>query len=121
MRILTFKEYQELGGFLSRTHFERLLERAERDISKSEPYRLHINMMAWTAGIEIDCSHDSSDERIVLYKLLRTDSYVDLKAQNNPVCWSDQRVFAEVLLMVADVDSFKKLKQAHPHISFTNS
>jgi hypothetical protein len=121
MNTHSYERYQELGGFLSHTRYERLLERAERDISKSEPYTSHIAMIAWISGIELDCSHDSPDERIVLYKLLRIDSYVELEAQNNPGGWSDQRVFAEVLLVVADVDSFKKLSQAHPHISFANS
>jgi hypothetical protein len=117
----SYDKYQKLGGIFERSVFDELLVRAKKDASKSELYTSHIKMIVWTSGIELDCSHDSDDERIVLYTLLRIDSYEDLEAQNNPSCWSDQRVFAEVLLMVADVDSLEKLKQAHPHISFANS
>lgn len=57
------------------------------------------------------------DPKVKLYLVLRGDQNTETGFHHSAM--SDQRLFAEVLRMLEDEDSLKKLIKTHPNISFS--
>jgi len=118
MLIHSYERYLELGGSLERTRFDRLLQRARIDIRESKTCIAQVTAIALASAIEVDCTGDLNDERVAVYKLLRTNAVADVHTANRHISMCDIQIFAETLRVVADVESLKKLAQAYPQISF---
>lgn len=68
--------------------------------------------MAEFAGIELHNTQDKIDQRTVLYGILRADAKPEeVKYHHSQM--SDQRLFAEVLRMLGDMDALSKLITAY--------
>jgi len=113
-----YERYLELGGSLSRSRFNRLLQKARTDIRESKTCVAQVTAIALASAIKVDCVGDLSDERVVVYKLLRTNAVADVHTTNRHISMCDIQIFAETLRVVADVESLEKLAQAYPQISF---
>ena len=68
--------------------------------------------MAKFAGIELHNTKDVLDERVVLYRILKTDA-APKRGFHQESKMSDQRLFAEALRMLGDMDALKKLIAAN--------
>ncbi len=114
-----YERYQELGGIINEKDCESALVRAKNttvldlDIIRIKQSEL----MAKIAGIELRNTKDAMDQRTILYVILRADAKPEgIKYHHNQM--SDQRLFAEVLRMLGDIDSLNKLINTHPHTAF---
>lgn len=75
----SYEQYRKLGGVLDRISFQRLLSKAGMDIREAKTSISEVAAIARVSEIEVDCSDKVSDERVVLYRLLRTNSIADAK------------------------------------------
>lgn len=119
-----YEQYRELGGIINKDDYENALARARDAVIASEKTPLQetelmaeAENMAKFAGIELQDAKDANDPRVKLYAILRVDSKPK-KVKYHHSQMSDQRLFAEVLRMLGDTDSLKKLISAYPNISF---
>src|SRR3989344_4559411 len=122
-----YRRYLELGGIINETDYQSAIDRMYRALDGRGPQVRSSEMLsrveqakgiARCSGIELSDSGDAPDPRVVLlYVILRSDTRPEgVKYHHDQM--SDQRIFAEVLRMLGDKDSFDKLVKAHPHISF---
>ena len=111
-----YQEYLELGGIINETDYISALERADNAVI-DETTIAQVKIMADYAGIELQKQDNSTDRKIKLYKILRTDTRPDgVKYHHDNM--SDQRIFVEALRMLGDKESVNKMIEAHPNISF---
>jgi len=112
-----YRRYQELGGIINEKDYESALARAENAAEPDKARRKQSEFIARVAGIELRNTKSAIDRRTVLYGILRTDTApAGVKYHHNQM--SDQRLFAEALRMLGDVDSLNKLISTHPNIAF---
>ncbi len=114
-----YERYQKLGGIINEKDYESALARAKNTTVLDLEITLikQSELIAKIAGIELHNSTDALDQRTILYGILRADAKPKgIKHHHNQM--SDQRLFAEVLRMLGDIDSLNKLINTHPHISF---
>lgn len=113
-----YERYRELGGIINEKDYENAIARAKNtavpdlDIMRIKQSEL----IAKIAGIELRNAKDTMDQRTILYVILRADKPKGVKYHHCQM--SDQRLFAEVLRMLEDIDSLNKLINAYPNISF---
>lgn len=86
----------------------------ESDKKIDEHFITRAEFIAKTSGIELENSNGKLDPRVALYCVLRADTSRDDPHHYNRM--EDQRLFAEVLRMLGDTESLKKLMDAHPNI-----
>ena len=112
-----YQRYQELGGIINEKDYESALARARNAITPDGRLIKQAELIAQTAEIELCNAKDAIDQRVILYGVLRTDTRPEKTPyHHSQMC--DQRLFAEALRMLGDVDSLNKLIAAHPHIIF---
>ncbi len=118
-----YEWYQKLGGIINEKDFQNALDRINnaRTLDRRDPQIrnsiLQAVGIARCADIKLNDSEDAVDPRIVLYVILRADAMPEgIRYHHSQM--SDQRLFAEALRMLGDVDSLNKLINTHPHISF---
>ncbi len=111
-----YQQYQELGGIINKEDYQSALARAKNTTTLDDRLINQSELIARVAGIELYNAKDSIDQRTMLYGILRTDKPEGAKYHHCQM--SDQRLFAEALRMLGDVDSLNKLINTHPHISF---
>ncbi len=112
-----YEQYQGLGGIINKKDYQSALDRAKDTTTLDKALISQTESMAKGAGITLRNSKDALDPRIILYGILRRDTNLT-KAKYHHSQMSDQRLFAEVLRMLGDVDSLQKLIETHPRISF---
>ncbi|MDO8600117.1 MAG: hypothetical protein Q7R73_00665 [bacterium] len=113
----SYQHYKELGGIINEKDYQSALDRAKNIMISDNEFAIsQVNVMARTSGITLHNSKDASDQRIILYGILRTDFKSKEEAEYHHADMSNQKLFAEVLRMLGDEDSLKKLIEAHPHI-----
>ena len=113
-----YERYQELGGIINEKDYESALARAKNTTTLDITLIKQLEFIAHIAGIELHNTKDTIDQRTILYGILRTDTKPEgVKYHHSQM--SDQRLFAEVLRMLGDVDSLNKLINAYPNISFS--
>src|SRR3989338_6468387 len=111
-----YQQYLASGCTMNEKEYESALARAdsagrapgtpEKELGK-EP-----GNMAKFAGIELHNTKDVPDERVVLYRILKTDA-APKRGFHQESKMSDQRLFAEALRMLGDMDALKKLIAAN--------
>ncbi len=112
-----YERYKKLGGIINEKDYVSALARAKNTATLKTTLIKQAEFIARVAGIELRNSKDAIDQRTILYGILRTDTAPkEVKYHHSQM--SDQRLFAEVLRMLGDVDSLNKLINAHPHIAF---
>ena len=112
----SYKQYQELGGIINKKDYRSALTRAKNTTTLDIRLIKQSELIARVARIELNNTKDSIDQRTILYGALRSDKPEGVKYHHCQM--SDQRLFAEALRMLGDVDSLNKLIDTHPHISF---
>jgi ribosomal 30S subunit maturation factor RimM len=113
-----YQQYIKNGGIINKKDYEGVLDRAQTSSITLESSQVkQVELMAKFAGIELNNAENTIDQRIILYEILRSDSKPE-DAEYHHSQMSDQRLFAEALRMLGDIDSLKKLIQAYPNISF---
>ncbi len=112
-----YQRYQELGGIINEKDYESALARTKNTTISCILLIKQLEFIARVAGIELHNAKGTIDQRIILYGILRTDTNKEVQYHHSQMC--DQRLFAEALRMLGDIDSLNKLIDAHPHISFS--
>lgn len=113
----SYHRYWELGGIINEKDYESALTRAENTTALNKTQIMQAEGIAKFAGIELHNTKDTVDQRIILYGILRSDDKPkEVKDHHSQM--SDQRIFAESLRMLGDIDSLNKLIKAYPNISF---
>ena len=111
MRENNYRRYRELGGIINEKDYESALTRAKNGATPDVARIKQARLIARFAGIE------PRNQITTLYGILRADT-----APAEVLChhsqMSDQRLFAEALRMLGDVDALTKLISAHPQIDF---
>ncbi len=113
-----YERYQKLGGIINKKDYESALARAKSTTTLDMDMIERLEFIAQVAGIELHNTKDAIDQRTTLYGILRTDTRSKEETEYHHSDMSDQRLFAEALRMLGDVDSLNKLINTHPHISF---
>ena len=112
-----YERYQKLGGIINEKDYESALNRAKNTTTLDIVLIKELEFIARIAGIELHNTKDAIDQRTILYGILRADAKPKgIKYHHSQM--SDQRLFAEVLRILRDVDSLDKLINTYPHISF---
>ncbi|MDO8676100.1 MAG: hypothetical protein Q7K16_00335 [Candidatus Azambacteria bacterium] len=112
-----YERYQELGGIINEKDYKSALTRAKDITAIDTELTEQLKSIARLAGIELHNTKNVLDQRTILYGVLRTDTKPKVVKYHHSQM-SDQRLFAEVLRMLGDVDSLSRLINTHPHISF---
>lgn len=115
-----YQRYRELGGIINEKDYESALLRAENTTALDTVITKQSEIIARVAGIDLYDTEDDLDPITVLYGVLRTDVRPE-KVRHHHSQMSDQRLFAEALRMLGDVEALDKLIHAHPNISFDYS
>lgn len=113
-----FEKYKEQKGTIDKEDYLNILARA-RDVVRagSAPMSQALSIAKY-AGITLQNVSIGSDV-VTLYCLMRMDKKPKEKDGGfHYTQMSDQRLFAEVLQILGDTDSFSKLTGAYPNISF---
>ncbi len=111
----TYAQYQKDGGVIDETNYLSALDRAKSETTPNAPTVLQAELMARTAGIELQSKDDGIDQRVALYAILRGDDKPkDIEHHHSQM--SDQKLFAEVLRMTGDTDSLTKFLDANPSL-----
>ena len=114
-----YQQYRELGGIINEDDYNSALLRAESATTLDIALIRQSEIIARVAGIELYNTEDDLDPITVLYGILRTDVRPEkVRHHHSQMC--DQRLFAEALRMLGNVDALNKLIRAHPHISFVH-
>jgi len=112
----TYNKYQELGGIINEKDYVSALERAEKTATFNRTLIQQAENIAEYAGIVLENS-GGIDPKVKLYAVLRADNKPkDVEYHHSQM--SDQRLFAEALRILGDVDSLNKVITAYPNISF---
>lgn len=124
----SYKRYRELGGIINEQDCQSALIRAQgmtldaarvgqpEEMEKRNGIEQAKNIARY-AGIKLQESENVLDLRIRMYVTLRGDRNPAVKFHHSTM--ADERLFAEVLRMLEDSDSLRKLIEAYPHISFS--
>jgi len=112
----TYDTYRKLGGIINEKDCLSTLKRAEKIAVFSEPLIRQAENIAAYAGIVLDNS-SGVDPKVKLYAVLRADNKPG-GVEHHHSQMSDQRLFAEAIRMLGDVDSLNKMVTAYPNISF---
>lgn len=112
----SYQKYQGLGGIINEGDYRSALARAKDTIKLDDRLVSQSELIARVAKIELNNTKDSLDQRTILYGVLRSDKPEGVKYHHCQM--SDQRLFAEALRMLGDVDSLNKLVSAYSNISF---
>ena len=112
-----YQRYQELGGIINEKDYTSAMTRAKDAITIHETQRIQAEHIAGYAGIELNKTKDTIDQRIVLYGILRSDVSPE-GVEHHHQQMSDQQIFVEALRMLGDTESVNKMIKAHPNISF---
>ena len=113
----SYRQYWESGGIINEKDYESILTRARNTTTLDETRIKQAEGIAKFAGIELNNTEDGIDQRIILYGILRSDiKPEEVKSHHSQM--SDQRLFAEALRMLGDVESLDKMIKAYPNISF---
>ncbi len=112
-----YERYKKLGGIINEKDYESALARAKNTTTLDIALIKELEFIARIAGIKLRNTKDTIDQRTILYGILRTDAKPE-GVKYHHCQMSDQRLFAEVLRMLGDVDSLNKLINTHPHIAF---
>ena len=113
----SYHQYKELGGLINEQDYENTLTRAINTTVVNKPQIAQAEGIAGFAGIELHNTKDAVDKRIILYGILRSDvKPEEVKYHHSQM--DDQRLFAEVLKMLGDVESLDKMIKTYPNISF---
>lgn len=111
----SYQRYQELGGVINEEDYQSALDRAQSTIALDNKALIaQAELIARTSGMTLHNSEDALDQRTILYGILRTDINSGEEYRHSKM--SDQRLFAEALRMLGDVDSLKRLIETHPNI-----
>jgi len=114
----SYGHYLELGGIINEKDYESAIARAKNTAAPNMMLIKKAERIAKFAGIKLRHAENSPDQRTILYAILRADTGpAELEYHHDQM--SDQRLFAEALRMLEDVDSLDKLINAYPHISFS--
>ncbi len=113
---ISYEEYKKIGGILNRKDYERALFRAKELKTVNKAHIAQVENTARFAGIELKYPEGGYDPRIALYAVLRADENPEPKSEDHHSELSDQRLFAEVLRMLGDTESLRKLIYTHPNI-----
>ncbi len=112
-----YQNYKGLGGIINEGDYQSALARAKNTTTLEDRLVRQSELIARVAKIELNNTKDSLDRRTILYGVLRSDKPKGVKYHHCQM--SDQRLFAEALRMLGDVDSLNKLVNTHPNISFS--
>jgi hypothetical protein len=111
-----YQNYKGLGGIINEGDYQSALARAKNTTTLDDRLVRQSELIARVAKIELNNTKDSLDQRTILYGVLRGDKPKGVKYHHCQM--SDQRLFAEALRMLGDVDSLNKLVNAYSNISF---
>lgn len=111
-----YEQYQSIGGIIDKKDYQSALNKARDTVALDKALILQAEGIADSAGITLLNSEGVLDPRIILYGILRTDIKPENEYHHSQM--SDQRLFAEALRMLEDVDSLQKLIETYPNISF---
>lgn len=112
-----YHQYSRLGGIINEKDYESALARAKNTTALDKAEVRQAERIANFSGIELHNAEDTIDQRIILYGILRSDAKPE-EIEHHHSQMSDQRLFAEALRMLGDIDSLNKLIKAYPNISF---
>ena len=112
----SYREYLELGGIINEKDYTSAFERAENVTTLNKIFIKQAENIARFAGIELHNTENTTDQRTILYATLRSD-FAPKEVEHHHSQMSDQRLFAEVLRMLGDVESLDKMIEAYPNIS----
>ncbi len=113
-----YGRYKKLGGIINEKDYESALTRAKNTTTLNILLIQQSEFIARIAGIKLCNTKDTIDQRTILYGILRSDTKSKEEAEYHHSDMSDQRLFAEVLRMLGDIDSLNKLINTHPNIAF---
>jgi hypothetical protein len=108
-----YRQYQELGGIINEKDYEGILAKTRNIVtSPGKEMIKQLELMAQFAGIELSNTENATDQRIVLYGILRADTKPEETKYHHSQL-SDQRLFAEVLRILGDSNALNKLIGAY--------
>ena len=114
-----YQQYRKLGGIINENDYDSALLRAKSATTLDIALIRQSEIIARVAGIELYNTEDDLDPITALYGILRADIRPEkVRHHHSQMC--DQRLFAEALRMLGNVDALNKLIRAHPHISFVH-
>lgn len=117
----TYRSYVELGGIINEKDYHAVMTSwslgflDKKSLSVQNSVK-QVEGMVRYSGIFLGDSEDALDQRVALYTILRCGVLSGKNDQHIVMC--DQRLFFEVLRILGDSDSLKKLVLAYPNVSF---
>ena len=105
-----YEQYKKLGGIINEKDYKNALLRAKNKKNINQSTMAQAENMAKVAGIAL------TDRELALYAVLREDANPDPKERYHHSQMTDQRLFAEVLRMLGDTESLRKLISRYPNI-----
>ena len=116
-----YRQYLKRGGNINKEDWKSALERAKDTTVIDQTLITNAKNIARIAGIELDTTKNTVDPKIILYGILRRDVRAEGVERHHDEM-RDEHIFAEVLRMLGDIDSLKKLieayKKVNPNMSF---
>ncbi len=112
----SYQNYKSLGVIINEKDYLSALARAKDTATLDVRLVRQSELIARVAGIGLRNEKGSLDRRTILYGVLRSDKPEGVRYHHCQM--SDQRLFAEALRMLGDVDSLDKLVSAYSNISF---
>jgi hypothetical protein len=113
----SYQQYHDLGGIINEKDYESALARAGSMTAPDKARIAQAKGIADFAGIKLlkETEGGVIDPIIILYGILRSDVQPkEIKYHHQQM--TDQRIFAEALRMLGDVDSLDTLIKAYPNI-----
>ncbi|OHB14661.1 MAG: hypothetical protein A2431_00430 [Candidatus Zambryskibacteria bacterium RIFOXYC1_FULL_39_10] len=111
----SYREYQELGGIINKKDYTNALMMAENTTILDKTRIAQAENIARFVGIELHNTENAIDQKIALYAILRSD-LKPKEVEHHHSQMGDQRLFAEVLRMLGDVESLDKMIKSYPNI-----
>ena len=112
----SYHRYRKLGGIINEQDYKSALARAESATTFDKTLKAQAEGIARFAKIELHNIGGVIDPRIKLYAILREDVRPEGVERHHDEM-SDQRLFAEALRMLGDVESLEKMIEIYPNIS----
>ncbi|MCK9352174.1 MAG: hypothetical protein WCT49_03040 [Candidatus Paceibacterota bacterium] len=112
-----YKRYAELGGIINESDYNSILARAYNEPPRDAISVMQAGSIAKCSGIKLHNTKVALDKTTTLYEIMRLDK-MPKGVEYHHCQMDDQRLFAEALRMIGDIDSLDKLFRTYPHITF---
>lgn len=113
IKTTSYEQYAQLGGIINELDHADIISRAKSAVELNKWAVMQAESIALYSGV----GQEVLVEATPLYVVMRTDRKpADVEYHHCQMC--DQRIFAEALRMIGDVEDLAKIIAAYPSIDF---